>query len=192
MVLITLLCLTGCATVPMTTAPLNQNISWLKRKTTLEKIQHWHTHGVLSIRYQQRAQTANVNLIQTGQQYHMTLYGPLGTNSVVLDGEPGKVTMKTSDGEITTATSPEALLQQRLGWSLPVTNMYYWLRGLPAPHIPQKIHFDTFHHIKKLQQQHWVIQYLRYAGIAGNDLPTKIIMNNAKLRVIIIITQWQL
>lgn len=191
-ILISFLLLSACATTPMATAPLNQKLSWPSRQAQLNQIHDWHAEGIVGIRVGQQAQSANVNLIQHGRNYHLALYGPLGADRVVLEGQPGKVTMKTSDGQITTAKSPESLLKHRLGWSLPVNNLYYWLRGLPAPHLKHTLKFDTYHHISQLQQQGWLIRYQRFAGINGQDLPTKIIMTNQTLHATIIISQWQL
>lgn len=190
MIFISLLLLTGCATVPMATAPLNENLSWQVRQTQLNKVQNFQVHGVVGIRYQQHVQSATVALTQTDKSYDLELYGPLGADRVVLLGSPEQVTLKTSDGKITTAKTPEALLQQRLGWSLPVNNFYYWLRGLPAPTITSKIQFDNYHHILQLQQQGWVIHYLRYAAINKTDLPTKILVSNPTISATIVISQW--
>lgn len=192
MIFISLLLLTGCATVPMATAPLNQNLSWQERQAQLNKVQNFQVQGVVGIRYQQRVQSATVTLTQTNKRYDLELYGPLGADRVVLKGDSTEVTLKTSDGKITRAKTPEALLQQRLGWSLPVNNLYYWLRNLPAPNVPNKIQFDAYHHITQLQQQGWTINYLRFAGVNDTDLPTKILMKNSTISATIIVSQWDI
>lgn len=185
------LLLSACATLPAPEAPLNQQLSWSQRQAQLQPLQQWQLQGLVGIRYQNTAQSANVNLKQNGNNYHLEIYGPLGADRVILDGQPGSVTLKTSDGQIIHAASPEALLQQRLGWSLPVTNLYYWLRGLPAPQLAAQPTFDRYNHLTSLQQQGWTINYLRYAGINGVDLPTKIQLKNKNLQATIIISQWQ-
>lgn len=186
------LLLSACATLPAPEAPLNQHLTWSQRQAQLQTLQQWQLQGLVGVRYQSTAQSANVNLKQDGNNYHLEIYGPLGVDRVILDGQPGSVTLKASDGQITHAASPEALLQQRLGWSLPVTNLYYWLRGLPAPQLAGQPTFDSYNHITSLQQQGWTISYLRYAGINGIDLPTKIQLKNKSLQATIIISQWQL
>lgn len=191
LILINLLLLAGCATTPMSDAPINKNMSWTARQTELNRLQNWHAQGAVAVRYNGHAQTANVDLIQTGANYHMELYGPLGAGRVRLEGQPGKVILKASTGAITHAKTPEALLQKQLGWSLPINNFYYWLRGLPAPKLPNHIVFDHYNHIAVLQQQGWSIHYLRYSGINGIDLPTKIIMKNESLQATIVVSQWQ-
>jgi len=184
--------LIGCATTPMATAPLNQKISWQARQAQLAQVQNFQAQGMIGIRYQQRAESANVTLTQTGENYDVELYGPLGADRVVLIGSPGQVTLKTSDGNITHAKTPEILLQQRLGWSLPINNLYYWLRGLPAPKIKNTLTFDAYHHLVKLQQQGWVIRYARYAAVDHTDLPTKIFMEQANVHATIVISQWKI
>jgi outer membrane biogenesis lipoprotein LolB len=65
--------LSGCATVPMATAPLNQPMSWQQRQAQVNKIQDFQAEGIIGIRYQQRAQSANIHLIQHNQRYHLQL-----------------------------------------------------------------------------------------------------------------------
>ena len=44
--------------------------------------------------------------------------------------------LQTSDGKRYNAASPEQLLAEQWGFHLPVSNMKYWVRGLPVPGIP--------------------------------------------------------
>jgi outer membrane lipoprotein LolB len=176
----------------MKTPPVNQQISWSKRKALLQHIQHWRAQGIVGVRYKNKAQTANVNIMVNNNQYQLQLYGPLGADRVIIDGNANRVSMRTSDGRIYNANTPEHLLTEQLGWSLPVINMLYWLRGLPAPNLTANIRFDEYHHIKNMRQQGWLIHYSRFSGVNNYDLPTKIIMHNHGLTATIVIGEWQL
>lgn len=174
----------------MATAPLNQQLTWPERKAQLQQVTDWEAKGLVGIRYQGKAQSANVYMTVDNTHYQLQLYGPLGADRVIIEGSQHAVSMRTSDGKILKASSPEKLLQQQLGWSLPVSNMLYWLRGLPAPNIKSNISYDQYNHIKSMHQQGWLIYYMRFAGVQGNDLPTKILMQNEKLRATIVISSW--
>ena len=83
-------------------------------------------------------------------------------------------------------------MQQVLGWQLPVTNLYFWVRGLPAPNSSASTTFDPYHHLIELEQQGWQIQYERYTAIQGIDLPSKLRLKRGQLQVKIVISSWKL
>jgi outer membrane lipoprotein LolB len=192
--LIFLVALTSCATIPSfkQPAPQNQSITWDNRVSTLSNIQNWDLKGLIAIRTNKDAVSANWQWQQKANHtYTISLFGPLGANSLQLTGEPNHVLLETSDGKKFTANSPESLLEQQ-GWRLPVSHLYYWIRGLPAPNIPAQKNFDAYNHLTTLIQQGWRIEYPRYLSIHNIDLPGKIVLTNAELNVKIIINQWNI
>jgi len=190
LVFIVFLGLTSCATLPPPAQ--NQDSSWAQRSKTLSQIQQWHLQGAIGIRTPEDNLSATLTWEQQqNQHYILSLWGPLGTQSFTLKGEPHQVMLTLSDGREWKASSPEALIEQQLHWRLPVSSLYYWIRGLPVPRLLAQKQFDAYHHLTVLNQQGWTIQFLRYASINGIDLPTKITLTYPQLSVKIVITQWQ-
>ena len=68
--------------------------------------------------------------------FTLRLHGPFGQGSVLIEGQPGSVSLRRANGQVTRAGSAEALLSQELGWSVPVSVMRYWILGRPAPDYP--------------------------------------------------------
>jgi outer membrane lipoprotein LolB len=135
--------------------------------------------------------TANLKWQQHQQDYSLLLYGPLGADAVKVSGQPGHVTLETADGKKFNASTPELLLAQQTGWQLPVSNLHYWIRGLPASG-PRSMQFDADHHLIHLNQSGWTIDYLRYSTVSQLDMPAKLTLENARIKVKIVINQWQL
>ena len=108
-------------------------------------------------------------------EHHYRLYfmGNLGFGSAELIGTPKQVRLTTSRGEHIEAKTPERLLCQQFEWQLPVASLYYWIRGLPAPHHPARYDLDAQERIKTLHQQAWDIRYLRYEKQGPYALPKK-------------------
>ena len=185
------LLLTACATMPAKEGARNENLSWPQRQKQLNSITAWHLTGALAYHNAASGQSASVVWQQTARDYQINLFGPLGLGRVSLIGTLGQSVTLTRSGKQYTAHSPEALMQQQLGWHLPVTNLFYWIRGLPAPHLAKTIQFDDYHHISLLQQQGWTITYQRYTAIANLDLPSKLTLENNRLGAKIVISQWQ-
>jgi len=183
--------LASCATVPKEQSTTNnQNLSWNSRVQTLSQIESWDLKALIAIRSQKDAGSASLQWQQQNQNYHIQLFGPLGTGSYELTGQPGKVELAGSSGKRFYATSPEALLAQQTGWHLPISYLKYWIRGLPVPTIPAEKSFDSYNHLTKLKQEGWDIEFLRYTSINGIDVPNKIFFHNAQLNIKIIINQW--
>jgi outer membrane lipoprotein LolB len=104
---------------------------------------------------------------QTHRNYTIGLIGPIGSNAIQLTGSPGSVLLETSDGKKFKSTSPETLLEQQLGWRLPVSSLYYWVRGLPVPDVSAQKQLDASGRVTTLAQQGWRIEYSRYTTVNG-------------------------
>lgn len=185
--------LMGCASITQkTNVPSTNNVTIDKTQLSTS-LDTWDLSALIAIRNMNanHAETVNLNWQQNKQVYTMALFGPLGANAVKISGSPGHVLLEKGNGEKYTATSPEAMLAQQTGWRLPVSSLYYWIRGLPVPNIPSQKSMDDKNHIALLLQQGWRIQYLNYTPVRQIDLPTKLFLNNAELNIKIIISQWQ-
>jgi outer membrane lipoprotein LolB len=191
--LLILLCalLTSCATQTAREAPQNQLVGWEARAKTLSSITSWDISGMIAIRNTKDNVSASMQWQQAKNHYSLNLFGPMGSNAFKLTGSPKQVSLQNPRGQVFYAATPEQLLAQQTGWKLPVSNLYYWIRGLPVPGIPAQKHLDAYNHLTQLDQQGWQIQYLRYTSAHNIDLPTKIFMHSADLSVKLIISQWQ-
>lgn len=191
--------LASCASMPAPTqankekpaAPNTSSATWENRVSVLSNIQNWDLKGLIAIRNSRDAYSANWQWQQNQKNYAINLIGPLGSNSIQLTGSPNQVLLQTSDGKKSTSTSPENLLEQQIGSRVPVSSLYYWIRGLPVPGIAAQKQLDASNRLSVLIQQGWRIEYSRYSSINHVDLPAKMILNNAALNVKIIINHWQ-
>ena len=182
----------GCATLPhKMPAPYNQHLSWERREATLTTITSWDIEGLTAVRTPDNAWTANLQWQQHEENYALSLWGPLGVSSFQLRGAPGNVILKTGAGKTYRATSPEELLAKETGWILPVSHLFYWVRGLPVPNMPSNMTFDPYHHIKQLNQAGWTIRYLSYTSAKHTDLPAKIYITHPPLQLKIVIHEWK-
>ncbi len=184
--------LTGCATLPEQPGAQNRPMSWQDRAATLAKIQAWDIKAVMAVQTHAGTEggSANLQWQQRYQNFTLLLFGPLGAGSMKIAGRPGYVLLETADGQTFSASSTEILLAQQTGWQLPVSDLYYWIRGLPVPGVPANKQFDAYHHLVKLNQQGWTIDFLRYSVVHQVDVPTKISLENWRIKVKMVIRQW--
>ena len=193
--LLCLVCyLVGCATTP----PQYNPIAWKEREKILTGIQNWNINAVIALRTSAGNQggSANLQWQQKYKNYTILVFGPLGANLVKLSGQlsdqPGSVSLETANGQKMTASNIEQLLAQQTGWQLPVSELYYWIRGLPVPNLPAQKQFDAYFHLIKLNQQGWTVSFLYYTTINQIDLPMKILLENSRMKIKMNINQWDI
>lgn len=191
--LIVCLFLGGCVSMQPTTTPAaNQKLTWQKRSNQLEEVTSWTINGSTSITRRGKTDMASVSWNQQGGRYTLTFLGPLSLGRVQITGAPGAITLARSNHAPVSAKNPEQLMQQQLGWHMPISSLYYWVRGLSAPNSPAKTQLDPYEHLSQLNQEGWNIRYLKYTNVNGIDLPSLIALNSPELQLRLVIKQWQI
>ncbi len=150
-------------------------------------IKQWQISGKIGIRSEQQSESAYLNWQQCGEYYDIRLSGPLGQGAARLRGSPQQVSLKTSK-QVSHADNPEQLLQQQLGWSIPVTQLFYWVRGIPSPAHSYRSSSDN----SGFEQAGWHISYQRLQQVDGITLPAKAIARHPRLKVTLLLKNWQL
>lgn len=197
LLILALLCISGCAIKP-TTMPTEglHAMSWQERRAELLAVNNWTIHGVLSVNYGGKNTIANFDWNYAAPNYTINIYGPMNIGSAYIIKDQNGVTLLKPNGEKVHAGSPEILMAQQLGWSLPLGNLTYWIRALPAPSVAFNGKFDEYKHLIDLHQQTWNITYSNFAAVNGSksdvDLPTTIYLNAENVRIKIKITRWDL
>ncbi|OGO95144.1 MAG: outer membrane lipoprotein LolB [Coxiella sp. RIFCSPHIGHO2_12_FULL_42_15] len=166
--------LSGCTT--LTLPPQNAHFdkqSWQKRQTQLVQLKNWNIDGAFSVQQPSKSNIANYTWQQMGPNYRIQINSSLNLYSLLIEGKSGSVTLQESKQKTTSASSPEILMQQRLGFSLPISNLAYWIRGLPAP-TPYRSQRDAYGHLTELTQQGWQVSFSHYANVKQYDLPRTI------------------
>ena len=181
--------LSGCATHPIE----EPTLSWKARQQTLIYLDHWSFSGRLAVKdKEQQSWSASLRWQQQGNSYDIHLSGAFGQGAARLFGHEGYAVIETTEQAALTASSAELLMQEQLGWSVPVQGLKYWLIGSPEPGMAEHLAFDAFGRLSELEQSGWQIRYSSYTRVEGIDLPRKLELENPRLRVRLVIDAWQL
>jgi outer membrane lipoprotein LolB len=141
--------------------------------TDLEKTRHWETKKLI-------LNKLNVRIV-----------APLSQGSVEINGDANTVNLKTSDEQVYANQDVDLLMQQNLGWSIPVSVMQYWIKGLPAPDLNiDKIILDDMGNMDVLIQSNWHITYQAYSRSGGYDLPSRLQITRDDLNIRLSINSW--
>jgi outer membrane lipoprotein LolB len=185
-----LVVLSGCAP-KSPPRPLDKQADWPHTQQQLQQVRTWFARGALGVKSADEGFNAAFTWRQQGEHYVITLTGPLGGGAVRLRGAPGEIHLKTQQGEQQRASDPEALLFEQTGLLLPVSQLYYWIRGLPAPGLTYTAEWYDYHYLRQLKQAGWQIDYASYQPVRHYLLPKKITLFHQALRLRIVIRQWE-
>ncbi|MDA1107105.1 MAG: lipoprotein insertase outer membrane protein LolB [Proteobacteria bacterium] len=171
----------ACSTLPVPPTPAADGAAetfWQQRQLALTALQSWTLNGRIAVLTAQQGWHAGVRWMEQDGEYHIHLDAPLGQGAAEISGNRAGVVLRTSDGEFS-AVSAEDLLEQHLGWRLPVSGLRYWVRGLPDTRAPVEGQaLDATGRLMHLRQAGWDIEFKRYAPAGLLELPDKIFLTN--------------
>ncbi len=204
------LLLGACATQPQSTANNNDNqpnveapkpipqaperlTEWDEYQQILGDIDQWQVQGKLGVRLPDNSGSVYFNWKQRPKDFAIHLSGPLGQGTTWIRGNDRHVSLEQPNQPTILAKTPEELMQKGLGWWLPISELYYWVRGISAPQsTPTKqVHYDDGS-LKQLEQDGWQLEYSRYKSVSGWSLPSKVIARQQDIKLTFIIKNWKL
>jgi outer membrane lipoprotein LolB len=114
---------------------------------------------------QQRNAYGNFTWQETGDTVTLQLRNPLGQTLAVVTSSPASATLELPNRQPLTADNVSTLMQNALGFALPVEGLRYWLQPSPAPTSRAKTEKDPEQpsRLKQITQDGWTIDYLAYA-----------------------------
>lgn len=185
-----LILLAGCQSNSALVGGTGSAKVWQQHASQLKQLESWELQGKLGIRSSAQNASASLFWLQRQDYYDIRVSGPLGQGSARLQGHQGK-SLLIAEGQQRQASSPEQLMQQELGWSLPVSNLHWWVRGLPAPNQPYQLELGPDSLPQQLTQSGWTLHYARHQSHAGLQLPGTIRLQGPQLQATLVIKQWQ-
>ncbi|WP_284894645.1 MULTISPECIES: lipoprotein insertase outer membrane protein LolB [Burkholderia] len=156
------LALAGCAsTPPSANAPAD---------AALQTAATHAYHGRFAVQYNDRLGRqqnvyGNFDWLEHGDDVSLELRSPLGQTLAVVKATPQAATLELPNRQPQYATDVGELMQNTLGFSLPLAGLRYWLLPTPAPATPAQTVRDPADatHVKQIRQDGWTIDYLAYA-----------------------------
>jgi outer membrane lipoprotein LolB len=144
--------------------------------------------GRVAVRYGDEAASGRVTWRHTDADDDLVISSPLGQGIAEITRRDGVYTLVTSDRQSFSATDPERLTEQALGYALPLAGLPDWLRGRAQPGVPAQTRHDG-HQLAELRQQGWTIEYLAYDD--DGRLPKRVRITRGALDIRLAIEEWQ-
>lgn len=174
-----MLLLGGCASAP--TAPA-------VRPAQIEAAA-FALNGRIAVRHNGTRHSAGLRWAHRTQSDELLLQGPLGQTAARVYRDAQGATLEDGSKQYRAADA-ESLMQQVLGWQLPLAGLHRWLLGRTADGDAQ-IERDERGRIAVLRQGGWEVRYLRYDGDAADSLPSRLQLSRDELQVQLLIDEWE-
>lgn len=190
--LVTLLgLLLAACTTPQPGTPVTTPVEWEQHRLQITALQHWELRGKLGYRGPGANGSAWLTWQQDDDYFDLTLTGPMGAGATRISGNAQLAMLSRGRDEVR-ANSASALTREVLGVALPLEELLWWAKGLPAPGSQPTMRFDGGLLIA-LEQAGWHLQFSRYVDVEGLHLPGRITGtdNHNGLSFTLVINQWQ-
>ncbi|MGD9842534.1 MAG: lipoprotein insertase outer membrane protein LolB [Steroidobacteraceae bacterium] len=169
----------ACVTQP-------QRISGNSDARTASELQHWQASGRIGISSEQQSGSAGFNWLQQDALSQVQVRGPVGVGSLSLTLDAAVLMIQASDGTAYAADAALSEMQLRLGASLPVGQLRYWLLGMAAPGEHHWLNADN----TLLEQDGWQIAYAEWSQREQLRLPVRLVLTRDSVRILVVIQSW--
>ena len=182
-----MIALSGCQTTPQ------KATGGAQQEKHLYRLGQWEAEGKIAIQMADDRESASFKWMQDKANYTVHLFGPFGQGTTWLRRTSRGVILESAKTGTHKASSAETLMEDVLGWQVPVSNLQFWLRGLPANKPkPDNLERDPTGFVNLLQQEGWQVAYSRHEHFNGWWLPTRIRAEREDLKLTVVIKRWRL
>jgi outer membrane lipoprotein LolB len=147
-------------------------------------------NGRIAVKYGMHHDATDIHWQHRGYD-DITLLGPLGYTAARIYRDANGATLDDAYGKHYAAPDAESLMEKTLGWSVPLSDLRYWIVSNPSPESAAKEERNKYGQLETLIQQGWEIRYVRYATNKADALPLEINMVRSGIDVIVKIDKWE-
>lgn len=187
-----LLALAGCETLAPRVAGENLP-AWEQRQQEMAELTRWGLEGRLAIKVGDDGHSANIIWKQDGEVLDARFFGPFGAGNTRILGNADALLLETSDGASRFSSEPERDLYWELGWTVPLRQMPFWVKGVPGPGLVEDLEIDGAGRLQSLRQGEWSLAIPQYRQREdGRVMPRKITLEREDVRIRLIVDEWKL
>ncbi|MDN0082123.1 lipoprotein insertase outer membrane protein LolB [Crenobacter sp. SG2305] len=141
--------------------------------------------GRLAVKVDDKGSYGNFDWQHAPTRDVVSITTPVGSTVARLTRDADGVLLE-ADGKETRSANVEELTNETLGWTLPLDNLVWWIRGVPAPNAPSERLADG-----ALQQQGWTIRFFRDEGDTVSRVPKRVELVRDRLSIKLVTHAWQ-
>ena len=166
---------------------------WAARQQALLDFDSWDIHARAAIKLKGEAYNIGIRWQREAENSTVLLEAPFGQGVFRIESAAGGTyRLRLPDGRVSVNRTAEVLLEEMIGWSLPISGLEYWIRGIPRPDSVYTHHLDQEGRARSINQDQWTINYFDYfVGQQDPQLPRRIKLVSETLTLKLIVERWQ-
>lgn len=188
--LATLLLLAACGSAPRRGLDAGLQAAQGERERLLAERPEWRLTGKLAVSGGGQSGSGRVEWQQSDAGAVFELRAPISGRSWRLRLQPGLAELEGLDGGPRQHPDAYVLLEQALGWQLPLAELAHWVRGARAPG-PARIEFDDQGLPRLIEQAGWRIEYRSWMAAGEPRLPRTVYAERHEGQLRLVVAQWQ-
>jgi outer membrane lipoprotein LolB len=164
----------ACVAPPPRPPAAELEARWSAHAAALAPLSQWTLRGRLAVRTDDRGGQAALSWQREADRHAIRLNGPFGQGAVRITQDAAGARLVDAGAREFQAATAEELLYLYTGWQLPVAQLDWWVRGLPAPGAEAERGLDEAGRLRRLRQHGWEVYYESYRRVDGVDLPERL------------------
>jgi outer membrane lipoprotein LolB len=185
-----LLLLNACTGVSVKESDSGNKEAYRNRAEKLAAISEWGFVGKISLDDGEQGGSGKLRWDVQADHSELDFYGALGRGAWNLTIDPDRAVLREANGMEQTAADVNEVVQDRMGWRLPVDALQWWVRGLAAPGAIEDEQFDSEGLLVSLNQFGWSVDFSRYDSRNVLALPIRLNATRDNYRVKLAISRW--
>ena len=140
-----------------------------------------------------RAFSTSFDWQQAGERFRIEFWGAFGQGRALLFGDDAAASLRDARGNVTSGVDIDALMEQTLGWAVPVAALRHWVRGRVDPSLAAAAEQrDGGGNLARFEQSGWTIRLSRWRQTAIGAAPGRVVAERAGRVVTVICKEWRL
>ena len=183
----------GCSQRGDLEQPAEPEQLWQQTQQVLQTYNQWDLQGRAVVRLPGAVYQIGLQWQRTPEQFLFLLEAPFGQGIIRMEKvNPALYRLRLPGGQVYLDRSPEALLENATGWSIPLQGLDYWIRGLPRPGPDYSYSVDAGGKTHTIDQDGWSVRYLDYSSSSELPaLPRRLSLERDDIQMRLVIDRWQ-
>jgi outer membrane lipoprotein LolB len=156
----------------------------------LYRIKAWKLEGRIAVKSGNEGWNANLFWEHEDGQDRLRIYGPFSQGAVSIIVQSDLVYINEGNGVVSSSRDPDDLLKKRLGFTVPLRSMRYWVLGLPAPDTEYHAETDGKGGFKGFEQQSWMLDFTSFENVGQFVMPQKMTIRGNAVSLKLVVDEW--
>lgn len=152
----------------------------------------WTLAGKISLDDGDQGGSGRLQWQVTPGHSELDFHGSLGRGAWRLQIGPDGVLLRMADGTEQAAAGVSELIQDHMGWPVPLEALQWWVRGLAAPGEVENEQLGSEGLLVSLRQFGWNVDFSRYDSVGDLVLPVRLNATRDNYRVKLAISRWRM